>query len=50
MDEFNDNDWVNFNARLRPEMAKQLDEEAKIIGVSRMALIQVIVAKHLGMF
>ena len=39
--------YVNFNAKLRPNMAAALDEEAREIGISRMALIQVILHEHL---
>lgn len=39
--------FVTFNAHLRKPMAKALQEEADEIGISRMALIQVILHQHL---
>jgi len=42
-------DWVNFNMRMRPEMAEKLDDEAKKIGISRAALLNVLVAQHYGL-
>lgn len=39
--------FVRFDARLRPAMVEALDKEAEEIGISRMALIQVILHEHL---
>ena len=39
--------YVTFTAKLRPNMAAALDAEAAEIGISRMALIQVILHQHL---
>jgi len=43
-----DKDWVTFNMKLKPDMAAQLDKTAKEAGISRAALIRVIVAQHYG--
>jgi len=39
--------FVTFSAHLRRPMAEALQEEADDIGISRMALIQVILHEHL---
>ena len=39
--------FVTFSAKLRPAMAEALSKEAAEIGISRMALIQVILHEHL---
>jgi predicted DNA-binding protein len=41
-----DNDWVQFNMRLRPEMAEKLDDEASRVGISRAALMRVIIDQY----
>jgi hypothetical protein len=41
-----DREWVTFNAKLRPDLADVLDHEAYRIGISRMALIQVILTQY----
>lgn len=45
--ENDESNFIKFQARLRPNMVAALDAEAQEIGISRMALIQVILHNHL---
>ena len=45
--ETDDQQWVTFTAKLRPYMTSALDEEASELGITRMALIRVILSNHL---
>lgn len=45
--ETDDQQWVTFSTKLRPYMTSALDEEAAELGISRMALIRVILSQHL---
>jgi hypothetical protein len=42
-----ENEWVTFNMKLRPSMTRSLDVEAEELGISRAALIRVILDRHL---
>lgn len=42
-----DAQWVTFSTKLRPYMTSALDEEAAELGISRIALIRVILSSHL---
>lgn len=46
----NDFEWMKFLVSFHPDMVAKLDEQASSLGLSRTALMRIIIAKHFGDF